>query len=297
MLLSEVRVVKPIPSIRSIFNPPPLPLRFLIMTSLEALYGHFESLGRVVLGYSGGVDSALLAVAATRLLGRDDFLAVTGRSASYPEVQWRTAMEIADRFGIPLLEVATEELMDRRYRSNSTDRCYFCKQELWRQLRDVASERGFDTVVDGTNADDLGQHRPGARAGAEAVVRSPLAELGWTKAMVREAARSMAIPIWDAPSSPCLSSRVRYGVEVTPERLRQVEDAETFLRSIGVGGDLRVRHLGDTASIEVDSVAMVLVDSLWPSVVETLLALGFSRVHLDPEGYRRGSLLSVSRGS
>ncbi len=264
------------------------------MTSLEALYGHLGNLGRVVLGYSGGVDSALLAVAATRSLGRDDFLAVTGRSASYPEVQWRTAMEIADRFGIPVLEIATDELMDRRYRSNSTDRCYFCKQELWRQVQVVVVERGFDAVIDGTNADDLGQHRPGARAGAEAVVRSPLAELGWTKAMVREAARSLAIPIWDAPSSPCLSSRVRYGVEVTPERLRQVEDAETFLRSIGVEGDLRVRHLGDAASIEVDPAAMALVNSCWPSVVETLSALGFVRVDLDPDGYRRGSLLSVT---
>lgn len=247
------------------------------------------------MGYSGGVDSALLAVAATKSLGRDRFLAVTGRSASYPEVQWRTAMEIADRFGIPLLEVATDELADRRYRSNSTDRCYFCKKELWRRLQLVAVERGFDTVVDGTNADDLGDHRPGARAGAEAAVRSPLAELGWTKAMVRQAARELALPIWDAPSAPCLSSRVRYGVEVTPERLRQVEDAETFLRSIGVAGDLRVRHLGAAASIEVDRPAMVLLHSRWPVVVDTLLGLGFSRVDLDPEGYRRGSLLALPR--
>lgn len=248
-----------------------------------------------MLGYSGGVDSALLAVAATKSLGRDRFLAVTGRSAAYPEVQWRTAMEIADRFGIPLLEVATDELRDPRYRSNSTDRCYFCKQELWRRLHRVAAERGFDTVIDGTNADDLGDHRPGARAGAEAAVRSPLAELGWTKAMVRQAARALALPTWDAPAAPCLSSRVRYGVEVTPKRLRQVEDAETFLRSIGVAGDLRVRHLGDAASIEVDPAAMALVNSRWPTVVDTLLALGFSRVDLDPDGYRRGSLLAAPR--
>lgn len=265
------------------------------MTSLEALYGHLRSLGRVLLGYSGGVDSALLAVAATESLGRDGFLAVTGRSSSYPEVQWRQAMEIAERFGIPLVEVATDELDDGRYRSNSTDRCYFCKQELWRQLSRVAAEKGFDTVVDGTNADDQSEHRPGARAGAEAEIRSPLAELGWTKAMVREAARQLALPIWDAPAAPCLSSRLRYGVEVTPARLRQVEHAEAFLRSIGVAGDLRVRHLGDAASIEVDSSAMVLLHSRWSSVVDTLLALGFSEVDLDPEGYRRGSLLSSPR--
>jgi uncharacterized protein len=263
------------------------------MTSLEALDVHLRSLGRVVLGYSGGVDSTFLAVAATQSLGRDDFLAVTGRSASYPEVQWRIAMEMADRFNIPMLEIATGELSDRRYRNNSTDRCYFCKQELWRQLQDVAAGRGFDTVVDGTNADDLNEHRPGARAGAEATVRSPLAELGWTKALVREAARTLEIPIWDAPAAPCLSSRVRYGVEVTPERLRQVEDAEMFLRSIGVEGDLRVRHLGDSASIEVHTAARALVTSSWPSVVETLLALGFTQVSLDPDGYRRGSLLAV----
>jgi uncharacterized protein len=267
------------------------------MTSLDALYAHLRSLGRVVLGYSGGVDSALLAVAATKSLGRDRFLAVTGRSAAYPEVQWRTAMEIVDRFGIPLLEVATDELRDRRYRSNSTDRCYFCKQELWRQLHRVAAERGFNTVVDGTNADDLSDHRPGARAGAEAAVRSPLAELGWTKAMVRQAARSLALPIWDAPAAPCLASRVRYGVEVTPERLRQVEDAEAFLRSIGVAGNLRVRHLGAAASIEVDPPEMVLLNSRWSAVVDTLLALGFGRVDLDPEGYRRGSLLAEPRAT
>jgi uncharacterized protein len=150
------------------------------MADLAILRLHLAGLGRVVLGYSGGVDSALLAIVGTETLGSQRFLAVTGRSASYPEVQARTATELARQFGVPLMEIDTHELDDPRYLGNSTDRCYFCKSELWTRLGEVARERGFDAVIDGTNADDLGEHRPGARASAEHGVRSPLAELGWT---------------------------------------------------------------------------------------------------------------------
>lgn len=263
------------------------------MADVRRLHEHLLSLGRLVLGYSGGVDSALLAVVATRALSPSGFLAVIGRSASYPEAQWRTAHDLALRFGIPLRELETRELDDSRYLSNPVNRCYFCKAELWTRLAAVAREEGFDAVIDGTNADDLGEHRPGLAAAAERGVRSPLAELGWTKADVRSAARELGLPTWDAPASPCLSSRVRYGLAITPMRLSQVERAEALVRELGVTGDLRVRHLGDTARIEVRPEEFPLVDARWNEIDSGFRELGFSAVERDPRGYHRGGLLAL----
>ena len=251
-------------------------------------------MGRVVLGYSGGVDSGLLAVVARRALGPERFLAVIGQSASYPEVQAQAAITLASRFDIPVLEIRTWELEDPRYLRNSTERCYFCKSELWGRLQTVVRERGFDTLIDGTNADDLGEHRPGLRAAAERAVRSPLAELGFSKQAVRNAARALGIPIWDAPAAPCLSSRVRYGLEITSDRLRQVEQGESYLRSLGVHGDLRVRHHGDTARLEVAPDQMVLLRNNWDGIEAFFAGLGFGVVELDPDGYRRGGLLAIA---
>jgi len=264
------------------------------MTHLARLETHLGACGRVLLGYSGGVDSALLAVVATRVLGPRRFLAAIGRSASYPEAQRRVASELAARFGIPLLEVDTHELADPRYLANPTNRCYFCKSELWRVLGAVAAERGFDVLMDGTNADDLGEHRPGFRAGQERQVRAPLAELGWTKTMVREAAHGLGIPIWDAPAAPCLSSRVAYGLAITSDRLRQVELAEACLRDLGIRGDLRVRHHGAQARIEVLPAEQAKVTAVWDQVEARFGELGFPAVELDPRGYRRGSLLPLA---
>jgi pyridinium-3,5-biscarboxylic acid mononucleotide sulfurtransferase len=264
------------------------------MTDLEPLERHLLSMGRVLLGYSGGVDSALLAVAGRRALGPDRFLAVIGRSASYPEAQWRTAVEVARRFDVPLLELDTHELDDPRYLRNAPDRCYFCKTELWSRLAALAAERGFDTVIDGTNADDLGEHRPGLSAGRERGVRSPLAELGWSKAGIRRASQALGLPTWDAPAAPCLSSRVRYGLEITPGRLRQVEQGEAYLRSLGVTGDLRVRHLGDSALIEVLPDQLGRVRAVWEAVERFFTGLGFDSVSLDPDGYRRGRMLALA---
>jgi uncharacterized protein len=267
------------------------------MHTIDQLRLHLSGLGRVILGYSGGVDSAFLAVVGARALGPERFLAVTGRSASYPDVQAVTAADLARQFDIPLLEVDTHELDDPRYLSNSTERCYFCKSELWSQLHKVAERMGFNTIIDGTNADDLGEHRPGMRASQEQAVRSPLAELGWTKDDVRRAARELGLPIWDAPAAPCLSSRVAYGLAITPKRLSQVERGEAFLRDLGVAGDLRVRHHGDYARVEVGLDQMEQVRHKWPVIEATFLELGFTAVELDPKGYRRGALLALATPS
>jgi pyridinium-3,5-biscarboxylic acid mononucleotide sulfurtransferase len=264
------------------------------MVDLQILRDHLTGLGRVVLGYSGGVDSALLAVVGAQTLGPDRFLAVTGRSASYPEAQARTALDLAHRFGVPLLEIDTYEMDDPRYLSNSTQRCYFCKSELWLRLSRVAREGRFDALIDGTNADDVGEHRPGMRAAAEYAVRSPLAELGWTKSDVREVARELGLPTWNAPATPCLSSRVLYGLEITAERLRQVEQGESFVRSLGVTGDLRVRHHGDRARLEVLPAQMERLRANWKSIEAVFAELGFTTVELDLRGYRRGGLLALA---
>lgn len=261
------------------------------MDRLAELRTRIAETGPALLGYSGGVDSALLAVAAREALPAGEFLAVIGRSASYPTVQYQAALAIARQFDIPLLELSTAELDDPHYRANAPDRCYHCKKELWARLSRVAAERDFRTILDGTNADDLGEHRPGLRAAAERAIVSPLAELGWTKLMVRAAARELGLPTWDAPASPCLSSRIQYGLEVTPERLAQVEAAEAMLRAAGISGDLRVRHRGDRATVEVGPGMLARMQADWPILEARLLALGFASATLDPRGYRRGGLL------
>ena len=264
------------------------------MPDLDILRTHLATLGRVMLGYSGGVDSGFLAVVARQALGVERFLAVIGRSASYPEVQAEAAVELARRFDVPILEVATQELEDPNYLNNSTERCYFCKFELWTRLHQIASQRGFDSIIDGTNADDTGEHRPGMRAGAELRVYSPLAQLGWTKQDVRNAARELGLPMWNAPAAPCLSSRVRYGLEITSERLRQVEQGEAYLRGLGVVGDLRVRHHGQKARLEVAPGEMDLLRANWQAIDAEFSGLGFAAVELDPAGYRRGGLLAIA---
>jgi len=259
---------------------------------LAALRATVRTFPSVLVGYSGGVDSALLAVVLRAELGRDRMVAAIGRSASYPVAQWETARDLAARFDVPMVEIATRELDDPDYLANSPNRCFYCKTELWSRLVPEARARGLAVVCDGTNADDLHEHRPGRAAGLAAGVRSPLAEAGLTKSAVREAARALGLPIWDAPAAPCLSSRVRYGLSVTPARLRQVEEGEAYLRGLGVTGDLRVRHLGDAARIEVEPRWISWLQARSGDVTARLSDLGFARVEIDPRGYRRGSLLA-----
>lgn len=249
--------------------------------------------GSVLIGFSGGVDSAYLACVALDVLGPDRVLAVIGRSASYPAEQWEAARRVADQFGIPVREVDTNELSDPNYAANPSNRCFFCKSELWSRLVPLARDHGLAAVVDGTNADDLHDHRPGAAAGAEQGVLSPLALVGFTKAEIRERSRARGIPTWEQPSSPCLASRLPYGTAVTPERLAQVEQAERAVRAIGVRGEMRVRHHGDLARVELpaDEIERWLAPDAARQLRDAVRdAAGFSRVALDLRGYRTGSL-------
>jgi uncharacterized protein len=266
-------------------------ITFGAMANLSALEAWFRAAGRVLVGYSGGVDSALLAVVGTRTLGAEALVPVLGRSASLGAAQHGRAVGLAHAYGLALVEVDTQELADPQYRANTPDRCFFCKHELWSRLHAAAASHGIACIVDGTHADDVGEHRPGGRAGAAHQVRSPFVELGWGKADVRAAARALGLPIWDAPSAPCLASRIRYGLEVSEERLGMVEAAERLLRTLGVQGDLRVRHLGEGARIETAPDQWPRIRQAWGRVLAGLRRLGFTEVVLDPTGYRRGALL------
>ena len=250
-----------------------------------------KEFGSAAVGFSGGVDSAYLACVAIDVLGIESVLAIIGRSASYPAEQWATARAVADRFGVPVLEVDTEEMLDPRYVANPTNRCYFCKTELWSRLAPIAQARGLAILVDGTNSDDLADHRPGAAAAREHGVRSPLAELGFTKADIRALSHERGIPTWSQPSSPCLSSRIPYGTAVTPDRLARVEAAERALRALGIAGDLRVRHHGELARVELapgELERWLGADA--GKLREAVCQAGFTRVALDLRGFRSGSL-------
>ncbi|HXY30792.1 MAG TPA: ATP-dependent sacrificial sulfur transferase LarE [Gemmatimonadaceae bacterium] len=247
---------------------------------------------RVLLGYSGGVDSSFLAAVAVERLGADNVLGVLGLSESVAAEQHATARAVAQQIGLTMVEVETRELADPRYAANPSNRCYYCKTELWGVLRRLALERGYGAVIDGSNADDAADWRPGASAAREHSVTSPLAIVGLRKAEIRLLARARGLPIWDAPSSPCLASRLAYGTTVTPERLSAVERAERALRSLGVTGELRVRHHGDLARVELSpSVLDEWLDpARAPAVVDAVRSAGFERVAIDLRGYRSGSL-------
>lgn len=262
-------------------------------TSLRRIIRDLE---RVVVAYSGGIDSTLLAVVAQQELG-GNAAAVTAVSASLPSADLAESQAIAQQFGVAQVLIASHELDDPNYQANTPLRCYFCKHEVYGELLDYARAQGFQFIIDGTNLDDLGDVRPGRQAAAEYGVRSPLIEAQFTKADVRELAHALGLPNWDKPSAACLSSRIPHGTPVTIQLLSQVEQAELVLRGLGIR-QARVRHHGEVARLEVPTADFAIVLAQRAKVVEQLRAIGYTFVALDLAGYRMGSLnelLSVKR--
>jgi uncharacterized protein len=255
-----------------------------------ALFDRLRALPSLIVAYSGGVDSAFLAWAATRALG-DRALCVTADSPSYPERHRAMATAIARDFQLRHEIVRTTEIEQPAYRANNPDRCYHCKHELYTHLTAIAASRGIAAVADGSNADDRGDYRPGRRAAREFGVLSPLDEAGLTKDDIRELSRKAGLPTWDEPASACLSSRIPYYSEVSEEKLRVIERSEDALRELGFRV-LRVRHHGEVARIELAKaeVPRLLEPGMMSRVDEALRAQGFKYVAVDLRGYRLGSL-------
>ena len=249
----------------------------------------------VLIAFSGGVDSAYLAIAAADALG-DRALAVTADSPSYPDTHRQLALSIAHDFGFAHEVIHTAELDRPEYRANPANRCYYCKDELYGHLAAIARERGMAVVVDGNNADDRGDYRPGRQAAREHGVKSPLDEAELSKDDIRALARAAGLASWDLPASACLSSRIPYGHQVTDERLRQIERAESVLRNLGFR-IFRVRHHDDTARLEIAKAEMprALDPDVNTQLVSSLKALGYQYVSLDLQGYRLGSLNEALR--
>jgi pyridinium-3,5-biscarboxylic acid mononucleotide sulfurtransferase len=250
-------------------------------------------LGSVVVAFSGGVDSAFLAAVANDVLG-ERALSVTADSPSYPARHREVAVALAGRCGLRHEFVATSEMDSPEYTANPSNRCYYCKRELFGRLTALARARGFAVVVDGNNADDRGDYRPGRQAARELGVRSPLDEAGLTKADIRELSRRLGLSTWDQPASACLSSRIPYGSEVTVEKLQMIERAEDALQALGFR-HCRVRHHGDVARLELSVADMrrALDDGVRGAIVEGVKAAGYRFVSLDLQGYRTGSLNEV----
>jgi uncharacterized protein len=249
----------------------------------------------VIVAYSGGVDSAYLAYAATQVLGARA-LCVTADSPSYPERHRAIALRLADAFDFNHEIIHTDEMARPEYRANPANRCYYCKQELYTRLTAIARERGIAVVADGANADDRGDYRPGRQAAREFGVRSPLDEADLTKAEIRELSRRAGLPTWDEPASACLSSRIPYFSEVTDEKLRAIERAETVLRELGFRV-CRVRHHDTIARIELgrDEMARAFEPEIAAAIDRELRALGYRHVTVDLAGYRLGSLNDALR--
>ncbi len=259
----------------------------------EHLREILRGMGSCIVAFSGGVDSSYLAVLAHDVLG-GQALAVTAQSPSYPAHQKTIALDIVNRFGLRHEIIDSDEMSDANYVANPTNRCYFCKHDLYSRLQSAATSRGFRYVLDGNNLDDTGDYRPGRQAGKELEIRSPLIEAGLRKEEIRELSRRLGLPTWNQPASACLSSRIPYGSAVTVEKLRMIDEGEQALRAMGFN-QCRVRHHGEVARIEIarEELSNAFHADVFENMSRAFRKIGFQFVALDVDGYRTGALNEV----
>jgi len=250
-----------------------------------------KSGGRALVAFSGGVDSTLLLKVADEALG-DGVLAVTAVSPTFARHEQEEAVNLARKLGVRHIMVASDEMDLPEFVINPEDKCYHCKKRRFSKLLELCREKGYDIVLDGTNADDHHDFRPGLQAAQDLGVRSPLSEVGLTKSEIRLLSKQMKLPTWDKPSLACLATRIPCHTPITVEKLKQIDDAETFIRDMGIARQIRVRHYGPTARIELDKAGLskIISSGVREEVVVYLKTLGFQFITLDLEGYRMGSL-------
>ncbi len=260
-----------------------------VFQEYERLLSVLRGLGRVVVCYSGGVDSTLLLKAALDALGKERVLALIAKSETYPEAEVEKAVAFAVACDAPYAVIETDEMGDDCFLRNTSERCYYCKRHLFGRAWEIARARGFDHVVEGSNVDDQGDYRPGRRAGKELEIGSPLLEAGLTKKRIRQISEALGLPTHDKPSLACLASRIPYGTRVEADILRRIERSEEFLRALGIG-QVRVRYHGQVARIEVSEEDFDKVMASKEDIADALNKAGFLYVTLDLKGYRTGSM-------
>jgi len=269
------------------------PSRDALQEKYERLKDALRQMGSALVAYSGGADSTFLMKVARDVLG-NRAVAVLADSEIHPPSETEAARELARALGFRLIDIHTDELSNPAFARNDPDRCYHCKIELLRKLKQIAAEEGLGWVAHGANADDLHDYRPGQKAAEELAVRAPLQEAGLTKAEIRSLSKQLGLPTWDKASSACLASRLPYGMQITPQALRQIDEAEKLLRSLGFQ-QVRVRHHGTVARIEIEAEELprLLSPDLRKLVADRLKGLGYLYVTVDIEGYRTGSMNAV----